>query len=808
MGDVVTPITTAAGRWFGRLWRPFGTEPGILERIREALWVLNTLLFLTLVPPALLAASDAGEPLRIAAAVALVGAIGWEAAAVRAGRFPLWADVLETATVLLLTSRFPPQPGWPVLLFVLAFALPALGFRALFGRPWQAAARAVAVLAAIYCGKLINIAGHEPSAAFGAVFPEILPVAFIATLGQVVKRMMRQQEALNRRQRVAAKLNADLIAAQSRGDVHAAIVEAVIELLERRPDIRALMWDEESTALPAAAAGYRAEEAIGLGLLSGSLPRWIVDAVDAGEPVYSESVDVEDIRKAIGFDPIPGATFIVPLRQRDVRRVLTIGAGKPIPIEARREIETFAKVVEIALESIDLTEKLRSSEEALRQRSYYDPITRLPNRELLRARLEWALSRSQRRVAVLLLDLDHFKTINDSLGHLAGDETLVAVAERLAGTVRPGDMVARLGGDEFVVFLSDIATEDEAVRVARRVLELLDDPITGIVGRPAELMVRGSVGVALSGPGARVPEDLIRNAEVAMYAAKAAGGATFRVFEPAMRASVQERLELEIDLNKALERGELALYYQPIVELGRGAVVGVEALLRWRHPTRGMIPPSAFIPLAEETGMIGEIGAWVLREGCRQLAAWSTVPGQEGLTLGVNLSPKQLEDPDLVDTIRGGVADAGLQPSRLTLELTESALVEQTETNLARLESIKALGAQLAMDDFGTGFSSLGYLRRFPFDILKIDRSFIHGVEADPDAAALARAIMKMGQALGLRCLAEGVETEAQLEWLRGSGCQLAQGNFLASAMAPERLDRLFAGELIDGALPWFARRR
>jgi diguanylate cyclase (GGDEF)-like protein len=775
------------------------------ERIRRVLWTLNTLLFLSMVPPTLLGIG-AGVGLRIAATAALVGAIVWENVALRAGRFPLWADLLDVAAIFLLAWRFPPHPGRP-LLYVLAFALPALGFRCLYGSPRAAAARAVSVLVAIDAGRMISTPGHGVVDVLDSLVPVLLPTAFVAVLAQVLVRMLGQQESVNLRQRVAAELNADLVAARRRPDVHAAIVRAILELFGGRPDVRALMWDEASTAQPAAAAGYKAEEAVGPGFLSASLPNWIADAVDAGRTVYNESVDIDEIRRAVGFDPIPGATLIVPLRQREVRRVLTIGASEPIPVEVRREIETFAKVVEIALESIDLSEQLRSSEEALRQRSYYDPVTRLPNRELLWARLEWAMGRSNRPVAVLLLDLDHFKTINDSLGHLAGDETLVAVAERLAGAIRPGDMVARIGGDEFVVFLTGIDNADEAEHVALRILRLLDTPLTGVGGRATELLVRASVGVAISGPAARVPGDLIRNAEVAMYAAKAAGGAVCRTFEPAMRASVQERLELEIDLTKALDRDELVLHYQPVVDLARGRVVGVEALVRWRHPKRGIIPPARFIPLAEESGIISDIGAWVLRESCRQLTEWSKRPEQAHLALGVNLSPRQLADPDLVGAVRGALDEAGIEANRLNLELTESALVEQTETNLARLKSLKSLGIHLSMDDFGTGFSSLGYLRRFPFDMLKIDRSFIHDVEADPDAAALARAIMKMGQALGLVCVAEGVETEAQLDWLRGTGCPLAQGNFLASAMSPERLGLLFTEVLVDGALPWFLRR-
>jgi len=409
---------------------------------------------------------------------------------------------------------------------------------------------------------------------------------------------------------------------------------------------------------------------------------------------------------------------------------------------------------------------------------------------------------------LLLLDLDHFTTINDLRGQAAGDEALVAVARRLTACAQPGDTVARLGDDEFAVLLdpSDDPSDDpaEPERVARRIVEVLDAPLTGLLGNRSDVFVRASIGLAVSGPTARTPQDLLANADLAMRAAKTDGGASYRIYEPAMRTAVMDRLELRADLNRALERGELVVHYQPVVDLANGTIEGVEALVRWQHPQRGTIPPARFIPLAEDSGVIGEIGAWVLREACRQLRAWSAAdPKLGGLRLSVNLSPLQLAEADLARTVARIIGETGIDPGKVILELTESALVEHTGASLATLNALKALGVRLAVDDFGTGFSALSYLRRFPFDNLKIDRAFVHGVDTDNDAAALARAIIRMADALGLSCVAEGVETTAQAAWLRAAGCALAQGYLFAAPMPPDRLRPLLTSDL-----PWSPRRR
>jgi Amt family ammonium transporter len=542
----------------------------------------------------------------------------------------------------------------------------------------------------------------------------------------------------------------------------------------------------------------------GNGRSPAALPSWLLDPLLAGESVYVESVDYdhrEELRQAIGFDLIPGVTFAVPLHP-DERQVLTIGAPKPLSALERREIEHLAKVVEMTLGSMELTKQLRSSQDALHQRSNYDRLTRLPNSELLWQRLERALADGDRQVGLLFIDLDHFNTINDSLGVLAGDEALVTVARRLAGSVRPGDTVARFGSDEFGVLLDRIDDPTEPEAIARRIVEALSAPITGLHTKGTDVFVRASIGLAVSGPTTRDPLELTANADVAMHAAKADEGAVYRVFEPAMRATALDRVELESGLHRALERDELVVHYQPVVSLVRGKVVGVEALARWHHPERGLIPTVSFIRVAEESGLINQIGEWILREGCRQLRAWSAAdPELDGLFLNVNLSPRQFAQADLVHSVGKIIGEVGIDPSRLTLELTEGALVEDTQANLDKLKGLKALGVRLAVDDFGTGFSSLAYLQRFPFDILKVDRAFVHGVDLDEDAAAIARAIISMGQALGLACVAEGVETRRQLDWLRDASCDSAQGHLFAPAMPPDQLLPLLTSDL-----PWFSR--
>jgi diguanylate cyclase (GGDEF)-like protein len=411
-----------------------------------------------------------------------------------------------------------------------------------------------------------------------------------------------------------------------------------------------------------------------------------------------------------------------------------------------------------------------------------DSLTRLPNRRLFHDRVGHALARCQRRpgtMAVLFIDLDKFKDVNDSLGHPSGDHLLTSVAERLRAVLRPGDTAARLGGDEFAVLLEDIAGESDAVRVAQRLLEALTAPF---VLRGKELTVGASVGIAVSAPGDTV-DDLLRNADVAMYTAKQRGRGRYECFVPDMHAAIVRRIEMENYLRRAVDDGEFILDYQPIFALATGRLDGFEALLRWQHPTRGLLAPSEFLALAEETGAIVGIGAWVLEEACRQARQWRDRYAGHPLTMAVNLSPVQLLQPDVVEVVQGALLRSGLPAADLTLELTESVMVSGTGVIVDRLRALKHLGVQLAIDDFGTGYSSLGHLRQLPFDVLKIDKTFVDDVANVSEESAFARAIIKLGQTLGLTMVAEGVEHAEQAARLGELGCDFAQGYWFAKPL-------------------------
>ena len=424
----------------------------------------------------------------------------------------------------------------------------------------------------------------------------------------------------------------------------------------------------------------------------------------------------------------------------------------------------------------DITER-KVLEEKLAHQAFHDPLTDLPNRSLFLDRVDHALKRAKRRgdeVAVLFMDLDNFKVINDSLGHEVGDELLVAVAGRLSACLRPADTAARLGGDEFVVLLEDVEDPEEAPRVAVRIEEALRAPFW--VGGH-NLFVTTSVGVALGGGDGERSGDLLRNADLAMYQAKEGGKNSHAVFEPGMNQKALERLGMEADLRRALEKEEFRVHYQPKVSLRSGKIVAQEALVRWEHPKRGLVPPAEFIPLAEETGLIVPLGRWVLEEACKQLSEWQGLyPTDPPLRMSVNLSAAQFKRPDLGESIAEVLRRARLDPRDLILEITESMVVEDVGAALTTLQTLKSLGVKIAVDDFGTGYSSLSYLKKFPVDYLKIDRSFVEGLGRDPKDEGLVSASIELAHALGLEAIAEGVETAEQLEHLRALGCELAQG--------------------------------
>ncbi|HUG14353.1 MAG TPA: EAL domain-containing protein [Thermomicrobiales bacterium] len=448
----------------------------------------------------------------------------------------------------------------------------------------------------------------------------------------------------------------------------------------------------------------------------------------------------------------------------------------------------------------DISER-KALEAELTHQAFHDHLTGLPNRALFNDRLQHAVLRAVRRdssLAVLFVDIDNFKRVNDSLGHTAGDELLITVADRLGGCLRAEDTLARLGGDEFTILLEDIDGIDDAVEVARRISEHVT---LHVMCDNREISIGVSIGIALSVAGQMDAEELLRDADVAMYAAKRRGKGGHALFTPTMTEAVWERLTLESDLRHALERSELRLQYQPIVDLANGTVGAVEALLRWDHPTRGLIEPVTFIRVAEETGLIIPIGAWVLREACGEVAGWSefTVDGRP-LSLNVNLSGRQFQQLDLAESVASVLAKSGLEPSRLRLEITETALMETGEATLATLQRLKALGVQIAIDDFGTGYSSLSYLKQFPVDVLKIDRSFVDGIDQHPESRSIVRALVAVAMSLNLNVVAEGIETDAQREELIALGCDVGQGFYFSKAVSPAGIAALLRLQRVDGA--------
>lgn len=422
-------------------------------------------------------------------------------------------------------------------------------------------------------------------------------------------------------------------------------------------------------------------------------------------------------------------------------------------------------------------------QQELEHAASHDPLTGLANRMLVVDRIERAVTqarRNQRQVAVLLLDLDRFKVINDTLTHGSGDMVLIEVAQRLTRQVRDIDTVARLGGDEFLVVLGDIASESEAALLADKLLKALAEPL---VAKGHELRISGSLGIAVAPRDGELAGDLIMHADIAMYRAKENGRDQFEFFSVDMNARLSQRIELEAGLRRALDNDQLVLYYQPRCDIATGRILGAEALIRWKHPVDGLVPPGKFIPVAEETGLIVPIGEWVLKTACADARRWQA-QGLGALVVGVNVSARQFQFGKLSQLVAQQLQISGLPPELLELELTESAVMNDPQRTLQVLHEIKAIGARVALDDFGTGYSSLGYLKRFPVDCLKIDQSFVRDITVDPEDAAIARMVITLGHSLRQEVIAEGVETHAQLQYLREQGCDMVQG-YLFSPPVP-----------------------
>jgi diguanylate cyclase (GGDEF)-like protein/PAS domain S-box-containing protein len=499
---------------------------------------------------------------------------------------------------------------------------------------------------------------------------------------------------------------------------------------------------------------------------------------------YTELLDAEvAMRLAGAMRQVAGRPYASATRE--VVHTHQDGRKRPSEMVVTNMVDD-AHVAGYVLNTRDISER-KELQDQLVHEAYHDPLTQLANRALFRDQAAAALRRTS-DLTVLHLDLDGFKRVNDSLGHLAGDQLLVQIADRIQTCVRGEDVVARFGADEFGVLI-EAASFAEAELIARRILEDLDAPIE--VGA-RRIHVRASIGLATAA-SAEDGDQLLRHADLAMHHAKAAGGGTFTSYRPQMQEGLVERLELENDLRAGLENGDLRLHYQPTVDLDTSQVVGFEALVRWMHPTRGMINPLDFIPIAEATGLIVPLGLWVLHEACRQAVEWSNAADGRPLKMSVNVSVRQFDQPEFAETVAAVLAETGMPADRLCLEMTESVLMTDTEANLEQLVRLKALGLTLAIDDFGTGYSSLAYLRRFPVDTLKIDRSFVErlGGVLSGDTA-LTDTIVRLGKSLGMETVAEGIEEFGQLAALREMGCGFAQGYYFSRPVPAAEAGRLF----------------
>lgn len=511
------------------------------------------------------------------------------------------------------------------------------------------------------------------------------------------------------------------------------------------------------------------------------------------ERVHPE--DVDRVRSSVAAH-LDGSTAHFELEYRMLHKN---GSWRWVLCRGLAVSDDTGRATRMAGSQSDVTHR-KLAEEQLAHRAFYDPLTNLPNRSLFVDRLRQALRRASRRkdylFAVLFLDVDRFKMVNDSLGHMAGDRMLVMIARRLELSLRPGDTVARLGGDEFTVLLDDIRDVSDATRVADRIQRELEMPFN--VGGQ-ELFTSASIGIALSATGYERPEDILRDADTAMYKAKSLGKARHAMFDTGMHERAVTLLRMEADLRRAIERSELRVHYQPIVSLESGRIVGVEALARWEHPVRGLVSPADFIPMAEETGLILPIGRWVLNEACRQMAQWRDEFGAGlHMEVAVNLSGRQLAMPDIVSQITEALRESGLEPGRLRLEITESVVMERPEMVSTMLKELRTVGVKLSIDDFGTGYSSLAYLQHFPADTLKIDRSFVSPMGSRGENSEIARTIVTIGHNLGMRVVAEGVETAEQLAHLRDLACEGAQGYFISRPLTGAA-----AGQLIGAGKSW-----
>jgi diguanylate cyclase (GGDEF)-like protein/PAS domain S-box-containing protein len=709
----------------------------VAGRLAAALFVASGLI--TSTTPLVPAAADLNKSGVAALSVVcvLVGIVTWR---LPWQRWPHHTTLWLVPVTLALIAGFNAMAGADTYRYSLFFVVSAMWIGAT--QPSGTCLRFSPVLAAAYLGPLL-LGEHPVWARVSALYAVPVCVAAGETLGWVTSQLARAHLALRRNEerfRALVQNASDVVLVTDAGGAIVYVSPAVEHVMGRS--------------------------------VSETIATHGLDMLHPDDRQRAAQALAELVSR-------PGGSTSMELRSRH-----TDGTWRWLETRATNLLHQPG-VAGVVLNYRDVTER-RELEQRLVHQASHDALSGLPNRVLLLERIGDALARrvDAGRIAVLFVDLDNFKVVNDSLGHAAGDQLIVAVAERLQACVRPGDTVARLGGDEFTLLLDGIDGACDAIGVAEQVQQQLAAPFV-LSGQ--EVFAMGSIGIVLSTLEHDSPDVLLREADVAMYRAKSNGKGGWALYAPDMGAAAHARLELETALRLAVKRGELRVHYQPIVDLETGRVNEVEALVRWQHPERGLVEPAAFIPLAEETGLIVPIGSWVLEMACRQMQTWhSSRPTQPPLTLSVNVSARQLRDPGLANTIADMLRQTGLAPTSLKLELTESVLMQDADA--ARLRSLTALGISLAIDDFGTGYSSLAYLSRMPIDTLKIDQSFVARL-GQPEGDAVVRTIVALGHSLNMTVTAEGIERPDQAARLRRLGCDQGQGFSFAHPQPAELCD-------------------
>jgi diguanylate cyclase (GGDEF)-like protein len=761
--------------------RGLGRPPsGLLARVR---WLFLIFGLCTIAPlgSTVVAQSRAGWGLRLLAVVGLVSLAGWWTAAFRWGRLPL-ATAGAEALALLPVALAAPDP-----MIALGVAFLGTFYHALVAQPGQAALGAV-----LYVLPVATVVGLRTPGSLVSLAVQVPGLAVVAALAYLIGDTLRRQERAVARERVLSQVGAALFAAADPAAIARTAVATALALLGRAERTQASLTELRGGELVVVAVdGDGAQGMVDARLPLDAVPAPLRAGLDERRTVYAEGVDGRHPGEAVDDQAEVNAVLVLPLPASEgVRGALSVTSDRPIPGEVRDALEALRAQVTLALDRAALTAELT-------RRASFDPLTGLANRSVLHERLREELTTATPTggvLALLLLDLDDFKTINDSLGHSHGDEVLVVVAERLRTCLRGGDLAARLGGDEFAVLLERVAGEVEAVAVAERLVESLRAPVT-VSGR--EVLARASVGIRIAPRGGEEdPDELLRDADVAMYAAKAGGRGTAMVFDEAMHTRAVQRLDFEAALRRAVIEQQFTVRYQPMVELASGRLAGLEALVRWDHPRRGLVMPGEFVSMAEDTGLIVPIGRWVLHAACQAVRDWQRrYPLARQPFISVNLSVRQLQQSDLLEDVVGALDASGLDPAGLMLEITESVLVVDEEATIERLNGLRQLGVHLAVDDFGTGYSSLAYLRRLPVDTLKLAKPFVDGLTRGAEQAALAHAILRMADVLGLTVVAEGIEQETQALELEALGCPYGQGFHFARPLDQFAVEALLAAE-------------